>query len=321
MMMRRLAVGLVGSLFAVVGAQPSDIANNYPLLNRAVKEATHLRYTGIRRVQLRRGPGGGTHEEYVTRDGANVRVEFSEESPFAGQVIVEDGRTRRHFLPLLNEIRVLPPRRDEALLRIGRAIRKGGLQITSSDGGVIAGRHTTLFTVADKQGNLTQRLYIDVDTALVLKRVLYDPVGSQIGYFEFVQVDYPGHISPKLFTLDRKGATIVTPNDELVRQCREGGFNLLRIPDGLGYRLEGARSLKMRGENVLAQTYSTSRGKLSLFQVRALIPAERLMGMRRGDVRISVWQSEGTTYALVGPQDQAELDGLAKRLSTGIPKL
>jgi hypothetical protein len=236
-------------------------------------------------------------------------------------VIVEDGKTRRHFLPLLNEIRVLPPRRDEALLRIGRALRKGGLQITSADGGAIAGRRTTLFTVADGQGNLSQRLYIDVDTALVLKRILYDPVGAQIGYFEFVQVEYPGHISPKLFTLDRKGATIVTPDDELVRQCREGGFNLLRIPDGLGYRLEGARSLKMRGDNVLAQSYSTPRGKLSLFQVRALIPAERLMGMRRGDVRISVWQSNGTTYALVGPQDQAELDGLAKRLSTGIPKL
>jgi hypothetical protein len=320
-MPRCLSLWMILAVAASAAAQPIDSNLVYPLLARAVREAGHQRYAGIRLVQLRRRPKSATHEEYVSRDGAKVRIEFAEDSPFTGQIIVEDGRTRRHFLPQLNEIRVLPPRRDEALLLVGRALRQGGMQITSSDGGLIAGRRTTLFTVADPQGNVSQRIYVDVDTALVLKRVLFDPVGTQIGYFEFTKVSYPVRLEPSLFTLVRKGALIVTPDDELVRECQNGGFNRVRIPDRLGYRLEGVRSIRMRGENVLAQTYSTEHGKLSLFQVRALIPAERLWAMRRGEVHVAVWQADGSTYALMGPQDQAELDGLAKRLSTENPKL
>jgi outer membrane lipoprotein-sorting protein len=320
-MLRSLSLWMVLTAAATAAAQPADTNFVHPLLARAVREAGHQRYTGVRLVQLRRRPKAATHEEYVSRDGAKIRIEFADDSPFAGQIIVEDGRTRRHFLPQMNEIRVLPPRRDEALLRVGRALQRGGMQISSTDGGQIAGRRTTLFAIADPQGNVTQRIYVDVETALVLKRVLFDPVGTQIGYFEFTKVSYPAQLSPKLFALVRKGAVIVTPDDELARECQSGGFNRIRIPDRLGYRLEGVRSMRMQGENVLAQTYSTDHGKLSFFQVRALIPAERLWAMRRGEVHIAVWQANGSTYALMGPQDQAELDGLAKRLSTENPKL
>jgi len=319
--MRGLAFALALGIASSALAQSEKSVQEYPLLAQAIRSMDRLRYTGARTVQFRKGPNAARHEEYIQRDGVSVRVEFADDSPFAGQVIVDDGKQRRHFLPLENEIRLLPPRRDEALLKVGRAISRGDFRIAESDGGLVAGRRTRLFSVRAASVKNMQQVYVDPDTAAVLKRALFDPVGTQIGYFEFTRIDFVRRLPKETFILERRGATLVTPDDELVRAVERGGFRMVRIPSGGGIRLEGVRISRVRGEAVLSQIYSTPLGKLSLFQVKALIPLDRVGRMRRGEVRVATWQSDGTTFTLIGPQTQNELDGLAKRLSTGFPKL
>ena len=74
--------------------------------------SNRLRYSGTRTVSIRRAGVVETHEEYITRDGSSMRIEFGTGSKLAGQIIVEDRTQRRHYLPDRNEIHVSGPRLD-----------------------------------------------------------------------------------------------------------------------------------------------------------------------------------------------------------------
>ena len=107
-----LAVAAAG----VVAAQ----SNEYKLdglpeaLKLAIRKSDSLKFVGTRTVEFRRRGDTVRITEYVTRDGQRIRLEFPEGSDFAGQVIVENASERKHYLPATNEIRILPPRKDES---------------------------------------------------------------------------------------------------------------------------------------------------------------------------------------------------------------
>ena len=247
------------------------------------------------------------------RDGPRVRIEFPRDGVYAGQVVVEDASQRRHFLPRTNEVRVLPPRREEGLQRLRGLVRSG--RVSTEPGDRIAGLATVELVVRDADANVLQRLAIEPKSGMVLSRRVYDATGVQVGGFMFTQVDLdPEPFDPALFRIERKGVKTTTPEDTLRRLAKRGGYGTALLPESTGFRLDAAKLAKLAGGQVLVQTYVGPGGRLSLYQLRAAVSPERLR--RQGGRKLNAlsWTEGGVTFVLLGPQPDATLARLKSSL-------
>ncbi len=291
------------------------------LLLRAIRGAATVRLHGVRTVEFHFGKNADHHEEYVTRDGEFVRIEFPSNSKFSGQIIVEDGKERRHYFPDKNEIRVLPPRREEALNKLIR-LSKGGFgkrfQIKLGSGEKVAGYPTATISVEDSDGNVVDKIFIEPKTGAVLKRYIFDKAGTRVGMFEFQEVDlHPARFSPELFKIERKGAKVVTPYDNLRRLALKEGFENVYLPRYTGYLLEWVKVQKEQGSPVLIQVYSCDERKLTMFQIKGNLDQAQLNKFVRSEFKVKTWRMNGETFVLMGGHDMEALNHLAKVLGEG----
>lgn len=317
-MRRALLLLPILALGAISAAQ--EMRSDVPaVLRKAFLKGRNTKYTGTRVVVFRRGKDTTQHTEYVTRDGPRLRIEFPRESDFAGQVIVETKKERRHYFPEKNEIHVLPPRREEAFERIARLVNspRDRFRFNTGPDETIAGKNAEQVVVSDSSGNVIQRLYIEPSTGLVLKRQLFDAVGTRVGGFEFTEVDLRPRISGDVFRLVRRGARIVTPIQLLEELAKREGFRPLALPASDGVRLEWSGVGNIDGENVLIQSYAVPDGRLSLFQLKRIVNPERLSKFARGRVKFVYWRRDGRTFVLVGNQSAEELRRLAEPVAGG----
>ncbi len=284
-----------------------------PILRQAIRKMSSVRFSGTRTVEVLEGSNRERHVEYVLRDGPRTRTWFPSASPYAGQVIVETPRERRHYYPGRNEIYVTPPRREEAVARLMRLGRRSGIRVTVKDGPAIAERPTVQVSLLEGSGNPIQHLWIDREQAVILKRELFDAVGTRVGFFEFTDIDYRPRINPGDFELDRKGAKVVTPVDQLARLAKQGGLNAVRLPDSEGYRLEWVRRLPGGRVTVIQQAYSKGDVSLSFFHAGAEVNLPMLRRTQKGFESFS-WTQQGNTYALLGNVGADELRRLARLL-------
>ncbi|MGV3616992.1 MAG: sigma-E factor regulatory protein RseB domain-containing protein [Fimbriimonas sp.] len=290
-----------------------------PVLRKAFLSGKRTRYTGTRVVIFRKGAETSQHTEYVTRDGPRLRIEFPRESAFGGQIIVESKSERRHYFPDKNEIHVLPPRREEAFERIARLVRspRDRFRFTNGPDEVVAGKSTEQVVVSDPAGNVVQRLYIEPNTGLVLKRQLFDQVGTRVGGFEFTEVDFRPRIRDDVFRLTRRGARIVTPAQLLEELARREGFRPVVLPATDSVKLEWSGVWPIDGEDVLTQSYAAKDGRLTLFQLKRIVSPDRLSKLARGRVKFVYWRRDGRTFVLVGNRSVEELRRLAEPVSGG----
>lgn len=316
--MTRWLVGMALGVTAA-GAMAQPARQDVPdIVRKAVRVANHLRYSGTRIVEFRRGPKVDSHREYITRDGDRLRIEFPGDSPLSGQIIVEANDERRHFFPDRNEIQVLPPRREEAFERLGRMLRdRFGFKFVIGGNDTVAGRSSDVVSVTDPSGNVMQKMYIDSATGLVLKRDFFDPVGTRVGGYEFVDIDYRPRIDGYLFRIVRRGARVVTPAQLLEELAKKEGFRPYSLPATDGVRLEWSAVWPMEGESVLTQSYTTTQGRLTLFQLRKIVSADKLRSVARGRAKFVFWRRDGRTFVLVGNRSTEELSRLAAPIAAG----
>ena len=283
------------------------------ILRKAIEVAPKLTYVGSRTVEFRREGKTERYTEIVTKDGDNLRIEFPSGSKYVGQIIVEGKDERRHFFPDKNEIQILPPRREEAISRLARMIKRPGrFVLSSAEGEVIAGNQTTQVIVSDQNGNVMQRLFIS-RAGLLLKREMFDAVGTPVGGFEFTNIDLSPKITAGLFRLDRKGAKVVRPSDLLRTAAQEGGFIFAMLKPSTGYNLMFSRTTKADGNDLLMQFYGQDGMRLSLFQVKSDVSSQQLSEFAH-DLQVYSWKSRGNTFILVGNQDV----GVLKKLSRSV---
>jgi len=295
---------------AVVAAVPIVFA-------RAISAGDHLRYAGERLVQIREGADLKAHNELVIQDGCNTRVWFTPDSPFYGQVVVETAKERRHFYPKRNVIEVLPPKREDAYTRLRQWVQHPGpnIRLTSSRGETVAGRQTNLGVVSDARGNVRQRLWIDAQTGMVLKRELLDDVGDRRDYFEFTKINYSPTILADDFRINVKGAQIVTLSDKVRIMAGQRHMLDLVLPVSTGFTLNGVNMIHPQGLDVLHESYTGPLGKLSLFQVQGAVDQQSFGPTNTRGVQLYGWQMSGKSFALVGAYPAAELRELAQLLS------
>ena len=303
---------------ALVGAQPGRAPVLPVSLRAALANGPRLSYSGTRIVEFRVGAELKRHVEIVRRDGDRSRIEFPRDSEYAGQVIIEDGDNRRQFLPDTNEILVLPARREEAFERLRamvESVRSGQLMLLAAPGGVLAGFRTEMVSVKDHDGNLVQRLWVDPRSGMILKREMFDRVGTRVGYFEFMTAQLNPRFRPEEFQMQRRGAQEISPEMQLRRLARAAGLPLKLIPAQHGFRLESVRVMRMAGEPVLVQSYVGRNARLSLFTLKGHVDPARIRRLAQGDFRIHVWSDKDTTFALAGDLSPEQLAALARRMN------
>jgi hypothetical protein len=284
-----------------------------PVVRLAVRAARTLRYSGTRTVEFLSGSERKRHVEYILKDGPRSRVWFPSDSPFAGQVIVEKGGKRSHYFPGRDVAETSDARGEDAYTRFVQMIKNGRrLRVTVRPGIDVAGIGTKEATVEDASGNLVQRLWIDPANGMVLRRDLYDGVGSRVGSFEFQVVNYRPVVHPEDFEISRAGARWLKMKDRLLELSKKTGMPAYAVEPGRGYNLTAVRLLDPnRKAPMLVQTYRGPQGLLTLFQTKAPIDAQRLKRLAEKRFRTYTWKLEGANFALVGEVDVAELRRVA----------
>lgn len=296
-----------------VGEQRQGMDQLPPVLRQALRKASVAKFSGTRVVEVMDGPNRERYTEYVLRDGTNTRTWFPSGSPYAGQVIVETPNERRHYYPGRNEIHVGPARREEALIRLIGLSKKRGVKFSVKEGGLVAGQPTVLVSISEENGNALQKLWIDRGQVVILKRELFDAVGTRVGFFEFTEVDYRPKFSGSDFELDRKGARVITPRDELARVAKAMNVSAVSLPENEGYRLEWVRRLPGGRVPILHQSYTRVGVTLSLFQAGAEVNLPMLRRVPKG-VESVTWTRGGETFALIGNVTNDEIRRLARLL-------
>lgn len=289
-----------------------------PLVRKAIEAAPRLSYAGERDIQFRRGPNLVRHRENVIKNGPRFRIEFSGESDFAGQIIIETPEFRQHYFPDKNEIFMTPPRGDGALLRSMRppgAFGKRHVQFREGELAVVAGKQTTPVSMVDEKGNPMMRLYIDPRNGMILKREFFDPVGTVVGLHEYTSIDYtPNFRGDEFKPMKIRGARIVTPLDVAKKLMRENGLLEVFLPADFGLRLENARLVPGDGKPTLLLFYQSQRGHVSFYQVTGNLDPKKLRREARGEFRTTNWSDRGKTFVIVGELSDPELAQLSRKV-------
>ncbi len=284
-----------------------------PALRLALNAAGNIDYAGTRVIESRNGLNRQSHTEFVLTNRMRSRIEFPKDSPNYGQIIVELMDRRLHYLPRQNEIEVLPPQREEAFKRIAERVANGGVLVSETAGGNVAGFPTELVTISNKQGEVLQRLWIEHQSGMILKRELHAKGGVLQGSFDVTE----GNLSPKIYETDfnmPKGAKLIPPEIRLDQIVRRQGFQNVRLPADIPFKLEAARVQRIGEQQVLVQQYAGNGKRIALYQLKSAVDPNRLGNVAPAGVRTYAWQAGGSSFVLVGDLPDAELRELARRL-------
>lgn len=280
-----------------------------PALRLAIRSLPNLKFSGTRNVEVLDGAERVRYQEYVLRDGPRTRIWFPNASPFAGQIIVENARARKHFFPGRNEIEVGPPKREEAFGRLINLLKQGTISCSAEPGGTIAGNPTSLISIRER-GNVLQKLWIDAQ-GMVLRRDLFDMVGARVGHYEFTEIDYSPRLEATDFDLARRGAKLVTQADLARKLASDAGLSVVLLPESEEYQLESSRVLKGARIPVLHLVYIRPGASVSLFQARGIVDLPVMRRAARGMAAVS-WNAGGNTFALIGNVSDDEVHRLAR---------
>jgi len=282
-----------------------------PALKRALNAVGTVRYSGTRIIENRNGLNRQQHSEYVLSDGTWSRIEFPQDSPLHGQVILETPTERLHYFPGRNEIEKEPPVRDEAYTRLAQRVANRNVVVNETAGGAVANMPTQLVTLTNKQREVLQRLWIEPNTGMILKRELYAK-GVLQGSFEFTEVNLNPRIDPSDRNLP-KGARIITPETKLINLIRKWQYADVQLPSDSPYQLEAARIQKIANQQVLVQQYAGNGRRVVLYQIKAVIDPDRFVGLPNG-VKTYSWHSGDSSFVLMGDIPEAELKDIGHRI-------
>jgi len=301
------------------GQDHRDLSGLPAIFVKSIRVHRTSRYSGERTVMFKKGADRLTHDEYVLKDGRKTRIEFPDGSDYKGQIIVENEKQRMHYFPDRNEIEVEPRRdRDSNHFRFrpGDAERPKITAVVKS-GGTIAGFATQLVIVSDSNGNAVQQNWIEPKSGVVLRRVLFDKVGTQTGSFEFTRINFTPRFEPGDFAIDRKGAAIITPDIQANRAAKKLGLSTVKLMPGTGYQLENARIIHPDNREVLIRSYISDTGRFSLSQTKGQIDPARLQKLAKGRLSTYSWKQGGESFALIGNLTQDQLQQLARSFGDG----
>lgn len=307
--MRFLIAGVsILVLVAPVVAQDKPARQDLPdILRFMLRSLPNWKFSGTRAVEIKTGGTRTTDEEHVFRDGVKSRTFFPRGSKRHGEVIVETPLERRLYDPKKNTIFVSrgPGMGTDRLLMLARR----GSKFTDEKADRVADRDTRVVAMSDERGRVSQRIWIDSKTGVILKREMYDNVGARESYFEFKTIDFKPTFAPGDFALNVPGAKVMTTYDVAREQAATIGLTPVFLPRDK-FPLDNARVVKSPAGSFLHLTFGTDEGVVSLFQSKGRLPVDR---MKSGNNRINFtsWTADGVSFALIGRASAERLERMA----------
>lgn len=318
----RLALLSACWLVAGIGfatAQAQEVGEAERLIRHAMTTQSQVRFAGTRVVEVRIAGERRRHVEHVLRDGPRQRIEFEASSPMSGQIVVEDGERRMHFLPGRNEIRVSPPRRDAAMARLRQllvAARSGRVRVDVTDGPVTAGLATKRITFSDPQGNPLTLLDLNPRSGIVVRREVRDATGARVGFYEFTSLRLQPNAGPEDFRIVRRGAKLVYPQQELQRASRQLGVPALVLPDTEQFALEAIRVVEIGDTSVIEATYTGELGRLSMYIFKGSIDYTRLRRLAAESMSLARGARGEATFVLMAEIPAAALSEMTQNVQS-----
>ena len=336
-----LLVAGVGTLMAglpagaAVRLDPSPVATTdepgaRQLLGSAARAARARTYTGVQYVSTWRPDAASSHVADIRHTpGAGSVVTVH---PTAGDPRPDTGSDNAVALSSDLDVRLLSLLADHYELAVA-----GTDTCTGRTARVVEARRPGV----TGDGAVAGRFWVDDDTALVLRREVFDRSGRLVRSSAFASLS----VAPTLTELP-----VASPDrvDEaaLDRLRRDGWRVPMSLPGGMD--LFDARVRTHEGEDVLHLSYSDGLSTLSLFAQRGRLGSKPMGGFAREKVAGSpvwvrssvspqrvVWGGGGRVFTLLTdappesvrdvvkalPHDRAPRTGLLARLSRGLSRL
>ena len=287
------------------------------LLQDVLDSNGRLRCKGVRHITFRMvrdgKPETRTVYENVVRDGPRSRTEYSGSDEIAGQIAVDDGKFRWHYLPKENVINKSPSLQHQNSERLDMLMRerRAEYKVTVSDGGSVAGYPTFLITLTSDRGT-EHKIWVEKSRKAILKREINGPDKNRGMSYYFESFEYRRHIEGENFVINKPGATVLEPKDRLALAAKKVTYSPYAIVGDASFELYESSSFVVDGKSVLRSTYGDGRTVVTLVQVKGPIDEQRLKGREGARINVHVWQADGYNFALVGDLPVPELERLAK---------
>lgn len=309
----KATTGILGLFItASVFAEPES-GEAERMLAKVQEMTAKQKFAAVRKVVIWDPSGmNKIYEDRIIQVGTKVRIEYPDDSPFAGQIVVESDGKRQTYFVSKNEIREIFVRPMKEQFEFHRD-RGSKFSYGFEDGGKIANLATKLVTISSGD-RLRQRIWIEPKKYLVLKREVYDGNRKLVGGVEIQRISFSPKVSANTFTLP-KNAKVIRPKEDLIRVAKELKLKAFTLPASSGYELMMVRGGEMFGRPVLRQIFESSKGHVSLLQVSGKRPDELKSGDGRGGKgrpNMYSWNESGVTLVLVGEVDESTLRRLAE---------
>lgn len=303
----------------LVGAQPRPDLD-HPLFRKIEQKSPSLSYAGIRKVTFKgRGDNETTYTERVLRKGDLLRIEYPAGTPYEGQIIVENSGGRYHYLPAEKIIRKTPRRSGNGVLEMNawlgpRGPFSGKVDVKTYYGGRVAGVKTTFAKLKGHDGKTFLKLWVDEDKGCILKREMFDGHERSIGGWVFTDIKYDPKLDRSIFALSIPGVPVLTVEDEMKKLARELGMRPYQIRESSGFTLIRVHKFDSERLKSLMQIYTNGKVRLSFFQVKGELDADRLKKQAGDRVNVYVWKRDGASFALLGDLEVDDLKALARNI-------
>jgi outer membrane lipoprotein-sorting protein len=284
------------------------------LMETLLEKGKEARYAGVRDVSFRRGDKTVTFQERIIRSGSSLRIEHPPGSPFAGQIIVETGSMRRHYLPDQKIIRELP----RATASFGRELvdpfnRRSGEWQEAKVSEQVAGRSVRRF---EHTGSTLGSVAVEIDSeaGVILAREIKDRQGAVIGSFRFRAIKMNPSLRGSEFRLNIPGVKVVRIHDELKAAAAELGMKPIRIRAG-GFELMSVRKIDSEAGKALLVQFMRNTDRVTVVASKKELDGKTLRALVRGRGNLHVWKKDGVSLAIISSLPESSLKWIADRVS------
>lgn len=265
--------------------------------------------------------------EHIQRAGVRYRVEYLEPPPRRGEVLIDDGIRRFHYLPRLKRVRALPSdqplllrRRQDLLMRLRR--REILLSVKGSE--PVAGRRAVILEARTPQGVPIRRWWIDREYGVILRMEEMNPQGEVRLRSEYVRLTLPALIPPDRFAPNFPAQVVkqeVLPPSQVFASVKEAQPLVpftIRQPQELprGFRLVEVRVRMVRMRPLVSLHYTDESASLVLFQTRLPLRANAplLRSLAPLSARVEAWRDGDVNLVLVGDAPAEVFEQMRKAL-------
>lgn len=252
-------------------------------------------------------------EEHILRAGVRYRVEYLQPPRRRGEVLIDDGLHRFHYLPQLKKVHVLPSdqplllrRRRELLERLRK--REMVLEVKGVE--PIAGRRAVLLEAKTRQGQPLRRWWVDREYGVILRMEELSPRGEVRMRTEYVRLTLPAVIPPERFVprfpAQARRQDVLPPSRVFnsVEEAQPLVPFTIRQPQALpkGFRLVEVRMRLVRQRPLVSLHYTDEVSSLALFQTRLPLRADAPLwkSLTPLGARVESWRDGDVNLVLIG---------------------